>query len=157
MVVQPTSESFNLYSLLPLSAAAFYALVSVTARLFDDAAPSSLINLYSTITATIGAAVIAYFLGGFRPIATPTDMAWIFLMGGFGGAAVLLLIVSYRMTEQSNLAPFSYFGIPLAFVLGWLFFDEAPWSTLFPGAILIALGGLLIVWRDRTHAKPAPS
>ena len=101
--------------------------------------------------------MIAYFLGGFRPIATPTDMAWVFLMGGFGGAAVLLLIVSYRMTEQSNLAPFSYFGIPLAFILGWLFFDEAPWSTLFPGAILIALGGLLIVWRDRTHAKQAPS
>ena len=157
MVVQPTSDNFNIYSLLPLSAAAFYALVSVTARLFDDDAPSPLINLYSTITAIIGASVIAYFLGGFRPIATPTDMAWIFLMGGFGGTAVLLLIVSYRMTEQSNLAPFSYFGIPLAFVLGWLFFDEAPWSTLFPGAILIALGGLLIVWRDRTHAKQATS
>ena len=153
MVVQPSSEGFTVYALLPLSAAAFYALVGVTARLFDDDASSPLVNLYSTIAATIGAALIAYFWGGFRPIANLSDMAWIFLMGGFGGAAVLLLTVSYRMTEQSNLAPFSYFGIPLAFIMGWLFFDETPWSALFPGAILIAAGGLLIVWRERAQFR----
>ena len=153
MVVQPSSEGFTVYALLPLSAAAFYALVGVTARLFDDDASSPLVNLYSTIAATIGAALIAYFWGGFRPIANLSDMAWIFLMGGFGGAAVLLLTVSYRMTEQSNLAPFSYFGIPLAFIMGWLFFDETPWSALFPGAILIAAGGLLIVWREQAQFK----
>ena len=153
MVVQPSGGGFTAYAFLPLSAAAFYALSGVTARLFDGDAPSPLVNLYSTITATIGAALIAHFWGGFQPIATTTDLAWIFLMGGFGGTAVLFLVVSYRMTEQSNLAPFSYFGIPLAFVLGWLFFDEAPWATLFPGAILIAAGGLLIVWRERAQAK----
>ena len=153
MVVQPSSEGFTVYALLPLSAAAFYASVGVTARLFDDDASSPLVNLYSTIAATIGAALIAYFWGGFRPIANLSDMAWIFLMGGFGGAAVLLLTVSYRMTEQSNLAPFSYFGIPLAFIMGWLFFDETPWSALFPGAILIAAGGLLIVWREQAQFK----
>jgi|TARA_B110000908_G_scaffold170509_1_gene230302 drug/metabolite transporter (DMT)-like permease len=153
MVVQPGGDGFNIYALLPLAAAAFYALVGVTARLFDDDVPSPLVNLYSSLTAAIGAFTIAYFWGGFSPIASATDLGWIIAMGGFGGTAVLFLIVSYRMTEQSNLAPFSYFGIPLAFGLGWLFFDEAPWSTLFPGAILIAAGGLLIVWRERSRAK----
>jgi drug/metabolite transporter (DMT)-like permease len=153
MVVQPGGAGFNIYALLPLAAAAFYALVGVTARLFDDDVPSPLVNLYSSVTAAIGAFVIAYFWGGFSPIASATDLGWIMAMGGFGGTAVLFLIVSYRMTEQSNLAPFSYFGIPLAFGMGWLFFDEAPWSTLFPGAILIAAGGLLIVWRERSRHK----
>jgi drug/metabolite transporter (DMT)-like permease len=153
MVVEPGGDGFNIYALLPLAAAAFYALVGVTARLFDDDVPSPLVNLYSSLTAAIGAFTIAYFWGGFSPIASATDLGWIIAMGGFGGTAVLFLIVSYRMTEQSNLAPFSYFGIPLAFGLGWLFFDEAPWSTLFPGAILIAAGGLLIVWRERSRAK----
>ena len=72
---------------------------------------------------------------------------------GLDGKAMLLLVISYRMTEQSNLAPFSYFGIPLSFILGWLFFNEAPWSSLFPGGILIAAGGLLIVWRERLQDK----
>lgn len=151
MVVQPGSDSFSIYALLPLAAAAFYALVGVTARLFDDDVPSPLVNLYSSITAAIGAFLIAYFWGGFTPIASATDLVWIIAMGGFGGTAVLFLIVSYRMTEQSNLAPFSYFGIPLAFGMGWLFFNETPWSTLFPGAFLIAAGGLLIVWRERAR------
>jgi drug/metabolite transporter (DMT)-like permease len=151
MIMKPGGDGFSVYALLPLAAAALYAMVGVTARLFDDDVPSPLVNLYSSVTAVIGAFTIAYFWGGFTPIASATDMGWIIAMGGFGGTAVLFLVVSYRMTEQSNLAPFSYFGIPLAFVLGWAFFDEAPWSTLFPGAILIAAGGLLIVWRERTR------
>ena len=76
-------------------------------------------------------------------------MLWIAGMGAFGGSAVLLLISAYRMADQSDLAPFSYFGIPIAFVLGWLFYDEAPWSELFPGALLIVFGGLMIIWRER--------
>ena len=57
------------------------------------------------------------------------------------------------MTEQSNLAPFSYFGIPLAFVMGWIVFDENPWRDLFPGSILIIAGGLMIIWRERRLKK----
>ena len=153
MVIQPGAEGFSSYAFFPLAAAVFYALVGVTARLFDDEVSSAVVNLYSSFSSVAGAALITYFWGGFSSITSVTDMIWIILMGGLGGTAVLLLVVSYRMTEQSNLAPFSYFGIPLSFVLGWLFFNEAPWSALFPGGILIAAGGLLIVWRERTQAK----
>jgi drug/metabolite transporter (DMT)-like permease len=66
-----------------------------------------------------------------------------------GGSGVLCLIASFRMTEPSNLAPFQYFGILFAFLLGWVFFGEAPVERLFPGVILIIAGGLLIVWRER--------
>jgi drug/metabolite transporter (DMT)-like permease len=41
----------------------------------------------------------------------------------------------------------------MAFGLGWLFFGEAPIADLFPGAILIALGGLMVVWRERRRAS----
>ena len=67
------------------------------------------------------------------------------------------------MTEPSNLAPFTYFGIPIAFALGWLFFAEAPVDDLFPGALLLVGGGLLIIFRERrlshaaSRASKAPS
>ena len=157
MVIQPGAEGFSSYSLFPLAAAVFYALVGVTARLFDDDVPSAVVNLYSSFSSIVGAVLITYFWSGFNTITSATDMVWIILMGGLGGTAVLLLVTSYRMTEQSNLAPFSYFGIPLSFILGWLFFNEAPWSTLFPGGILIAAGGLLIVWRERSQDKSKSS
>lgn len=153
LVMQPGSGAFTYFALLPLAAAFLYALVGVTARLFDDDVPSPVVSLYSAITAAIAAFCVAVLWGGFTPIATWSDMGWIIAMGAFGGTAVLFLVTSYRMAEQSDLAPFSYFGIPMAFVLGWIFFDESPWDALFPGALLIALGGLLIVYRERLKSN----
>ena len=148
-IVRPGADTFSPAALLPLGAAMGYALVGVTARMMDPEVPTPLINLYSSTAALFGAFLLALFTGGFTPIQQASDMGLIVAMGGFGGSAVLLLIMAYRMTEQSNLAPFQYFGIPLAFALGWLFFDEAPWSELYPGALLVLISGLLIVWRER--------
>jgi len=149
LVVGPSSEAFGLAALLPLGAAALYATTAITARLFEEDVVTPLVNVYSASAALLGSLGLVFFWGGFSPLQSWTDLAWIALMGGFGGVAVLLYVMAYRMTEQSNLAPFSYFGIPMAFALGWLVFNEAPWSDLFPGAGLIAAGGLFIVWRER--------
>ena len=149
MVVGPGRDTFSWAALLPLGAAAFYALTGVTARMVDEDVPTALLNLYSSTVAAIGALILATLTSGFSPLAAPSDLGWILAMGGFGGCAVLFMVAAFRMTEQSNLAPFSYFGIPIAFLFGWLFFDEAPWGDLFPGALLIIGGGLLIVWRER--------
>lgn len=153
MIVGPGSDSFSFVALAPLGAAFLYALAGVTARLMDPGLPSALINLYSVLAALAGSLALALSLGGFSPIASVQDLMWIAGMGLFGGTAVLCLVISYRMTEQSNLAPFSYFGIPIAFLFGWLFFGEAPFGDLFPGAILIAAGGLMVIWRERRLAR----
>jgi drug/metabolite transporter (DMT)-like permease len=149
MVVGPGRDSFSPAALLPLAAAAFYALAGVTARMLDEEVPTALVNLYSTAVACLGAFLIAALATGFSPLRDWEDLGWILAMGAFGGTAVLFLIAAFRMTEQSNLAPFTYFGIPIAFLLGWIFFDETPWAELFPGALLIAAGGILIVLRER--------
>lgn len=149
LVMGPGRDTFSAAALLPLTAAFCYALVGVTARMMDDAVPTALINLYSSGIACIGAFVLAYAVDGFSPLRAWSDLGWIAAMGCFGGCAVLLLISAYRMADQSDLAPFSYFGIPIAFALGWLFFGEAPWAELFPGALLIIAGGLVIIWRER--------
>ena len=149
MVMGLGSEAFTWDALLPFGAAALYALSGVTARLIDDDVSSALVNIYSTVIAVAASIILTLFLGGFSSIANGSDVFWIIAMGAFGGIAVLFLVISYRMTEQSNLAPFSYFGIPLAAFFGWLFFDEASLGDLFPGALLIVAGGLLIIWRER--------
>ncbi|QYX57261.1 DMT family transporter [Roseovarius sp. SCSIO 43702] len=149
MVMKPGGESFTADAFLPLAAAFCYALSGVLARKMDGDVPSPLINLYSSGTSVIGATVLALSLGGFSDLQGAGDVGWILAMGCFGGCAVLLIVISFRMTEQANLAPFHYFGILIAFVLGWMFFGEAPVDDLMPGAIFIAAGGLMIVWRER--------
>lgn len=152
-ILQPGSDAFTHYSILPLAAAAFYALLTITAKLFDSQVSSALVNVYASLSSTVCAAILTLFLGGFSPISSLDEIFWIIMMGAFGGSAVLLYVVSYRMTEQSNLAPFSYFGIPIAFFFGWAFFDETPWDAIFPGGILIICGGLLIFWRERSFKR----
>ena len=70
-------------------------------------------------------------------------------MSCFGGFGVVLLMYAFRSAPSSVLAPFSYFGIINAFILGWIFFGEFPIQKLFPGVILIVVAGLIIIWRER--------
>jgi len=154
-IVRPGGDSFTLDALAPLGAAVLYALAAVTSRMMDIEVPSPLVNLYSAGVAMVGSMILALSTGGFSGIGTAADLGWIAAMGGFGGTAVLCLVVSYRMAEQSNLAPFSYFGIPFAFFFGWLVYDEAPFGELFPGALLIVAGGLMVVWRERRLQRGA--
>jgi len=153
MVVGLGRDSFTWDALLPLGAASLYALTGVTVRMVDDDVPSALLNLYSSAFALVGSVVLALVSTGFTPLASVTDFLWIVAMGAFGGTAVLCLVISYRMTEPSNLAPFNYFGIPMAFALGWLFFGETPFDDLFPGVLLIIGAGLMIVWRERRLSR----
>ncbi|MBC6408136.1 MAG: hypothetical protein GDA40_08470 [Rhodobacteraceae bacterium] len=117
LIVKPVADSFTLVALAPLGAAFGYALAGFIARLIDDDVPTPLINLYFSATVLVGALILVASQGGFFPLANPEDIAWIIGMGLFGGSAVLCLTLSFRLTEQSNLAPFTYFGIPLAFIL----------------------------------------
>ena len=149
LVMRPDAGSFNVYALLPVCAALGYAASSVTAQLFDKSVSTALINLYALAGALTGAVVLVVFTGGYVEVATYQDWLWLLAMGVAGGSAVFCLVTAYRLTAPSNLAPFEYFSIPFAFLLGWMFFDEAPFHRLIPGVFLIIGGGLLIVWRER--------
>ena len=149
MIMDPGSDWFTYYSLLPLGAAFGYSLSTVVVKLVDDHVPTGLINMYASAGALIGSLAILFSTTGYLGVEKTSDWWLLLAMGLVGGCAVLALIAAYRLTKPSNLSPFEYFGIPFAFVLGWLFFDEAPFDKLIPGVFLIVAGGLLIAWRER--------
>ena len=68
--------------------------------------------------------------------------------GILGGTAAILFIYAYRLISVSKLATFEYLGIPSSFILGWIFFNEAPWDQLFPGVLILVFAGMIIIWRD---------
>jgi drug/metabolite transporter (DMT)-like permease len=149
MIMAPGSEVFTPYSLLPIGASLGYSLSTVCVRLFDEQVPTALINMYASIGALIGALAIVVATTGYLQVESAQDWLLLITMGFVGGFAVLALINAYRLTRPANLSPYEYFGIPFAFVLGWIFFDEAPFEKLIPGVFLIIMGGMLIAWRER--------
>jgi drug/metabolite transporter (DMT)-like permease len=86
---------------------------------------------------------------GYLGVESTGDWLLLLAMGFVGGFAVLGLISAYRLARPASLSPYEYFGIPFAFMLGWIFFDEAPFEKLGPGVFLIVAGGMLIAWRER--------
>ena len=150
LVMRPTASNFNWLAVLPLLAAFGYASLTVSSKLFDDSVSTALINLYSNIGALIGSVVLLAVTGEYVTVASATDWMWIMAMGVAGGLGVFCLITAYRLGNPSSLSPFEYFGIPFSFVLGWIFFAEAPFDRLIPGVFLIVGGGLVIVWREHS-------
>lgn len=157
LVIRPGNELFSWSALLPLCAALGYASTSVTAKLFDDSVPTAIINLFAIVGALAGSITLVLATGGYVSVESLEDWLWLFGMGTAGGTAVFCLISAYRMTTPSTLSPFEYFGIPFSFILGWIFFSEAPFGRLFPGVFLIIGGGLLIVWKELRENKPSES
>lgn len=149
LIINPTAEIFTPYAILPIMASFGYSLSVVSVRLMDDNLPTPLINSYASIGALIGSATILLMIGGYETVNGLNDWLWLLTMGTVGGFAVLCLIHAYRLTNPGNLSPFEYFGIPFSFVLGWIFFNEAPFEKLLPGVFFIVGAGLLIAWRER--------
>ena len=151
LIMRPGTEIFTLYAILPICASFGYALSTVCVRLFDDAVPTATINMYASAGALIGSTTVLFATTGYIPTESATDWILLVTMGTVGGFAVLSMMTAYRLTKPSNLSPFEYFGIPFSFILGWLFFSEAPFGKLFPGVIFVIAGGLLIAWRERKN------
>jgi drug/metabolite transporter (DMT)-like permease len=157
MIMGPGTEIFTPYSLLPIGAAFGYSLSTVCVRLFDEHNPTALINMYASAGALLGALAIVFATTGYSEVESLQDWGLLLCMGLVGGFAVLALISAYRLARPSSLSTYEYFGIPFAFILGWLFFNEAPFAKLFPGVLLIIAGGLLIAWREhRNRSQSAP-
>ncbi len=153
LVMRPGSDVFSPYALLPLGAGFAYACTAVSVRLITGKISSATINLYSLAGSISGSFVLMMATSGYTPVDSARDWLLIVSMAMIGGTGVFFLVVAYRMTRPSNLAPFEYLGIVYAFLFGWLFFAEAPVERMFPGVLLIMGAGLLIIWRERRRSS----
>lgn len=148
-IIKPFNDAFSIWMLLPVLAAFGYGLSNVLVRLFPDDISTAAIQTGQQLASFCFGLFLLFALGQDVPIASASDAMLFVLLGCAGGLGVMGLVVAYRLVPPSVLAPFEYFGIPISFLLGWMFFDEAPFSTLFPGVLFIVGAGLMIILRER--------
>ena len=153
LIVQPGSDIFSFYSIFPILTAIAWALSVIILKFIPDGHSTAKIQLYTLIFNVIGGVVLFLLTTGHAEIKSAQDFFLMTLTGILGGTAAILFIYSYRLISASKMASFEYFGIPSSFVLGWLFFNEAPWEQLFPGVFVIVFAGMIIIWRDKVKQK----
>ena len=153
LIMEPWSENFNIIILLPILAALGYSLARVTALNFTMDTPTPLINLYGQVGTMICSLFLVIIFNMWEEFKNFYDIFILFIMGLAGGTGTLLLIYGSRRAELSKIMPFDYIEIFFALILGWIFFQEWPVDQLFPGAIFIIIGGIIIYVRQNYYKK----
>ncbi|HWV41394.1 DMT family transporter [Pseudorhodoplanes sp.] len=116
-----------------------------TRRLTDTETTSSIVFYFSLFCALAGLSTLPF--GWIWP--TPSQLAALIATGLIGGLSHIFLTESYRNAPQSIVAPFNYTTMLWALVIGYVFFGEVPLPLVLVGASIIAVAGLIVVFRER--------
>ena len=153
LILRPTSDIFNFYSIFSILTAIAWAFSVIILKFIPKGYTTSKIQFYTLVFNVFGALILFIILTNDFKVNSLNDLMLMILTGILGGSAAILFVYAYRLISVSKLASFEYFGIPSSFLLGWLFFNETPWSQLFPGVLLIVFAGFIIIWRDAQKNK----
>lgn len=168
-ILRPGTDAFSWFTILPLLAAAFYALAMVLTRSkCQEEAPLALaLALHGSFLVTGLIATIVLALIG---LGTDTKAAFPFLLGDWAlmelrewGLMALLGALSaayfvgvaraYQIAAPSIIATFDYGYLVSAALWGFVFFSEKPDLLTIGGMILITVAGLLVA---APSSKKAP-
>lgn len=147
LVVQPSSEGFNVYAWLAVLGTLLHATRDTLTRAIGLHVPSMLITLSTAVSVALAAGGIAL-----TQTWTPVDSISLGLLFGaslFLSLAYYLVIVAMRSGEMSLVAPFRYSGLLFALLLGYVAWDEVPNVLGWAGIFLLAVSGLLILRSER--------
>ena len=166
VMLRPGLDTFRAIALLPLFAAACYALTQTLARRLGTTDKAGVMAFYvhaAFLVFAVGFGVVAGD-GRFEPESSGPAMGFLLRAWQWPDAGDLMLMVGcgvlvagggylvahgYRVAEAQAAAPFEYVGLPFAVLLGYAFFNELPDGYGFAGMVLIAASGLYIFYRER--------
>ncbi len=163
VLLQPGTDAFSPWALLPIIGAAFYALTHITTRIRCQGVPLAALSLSQNammLFAGIGVTVLLmflkpqdemvvaypYVLGGWSAV-TPTDWLVLLVLAGFAVAVGMMLAGAYQSAPPSTVATFEYSYLVFVAVWDILFFDIAPTVASITGMILVVVAGLLVLRR----------
>jgi drug/metabolite transporter (DMT)-like permease len=171
-VVRPGSGLFGYTALLPVGAAATYAVMQILTRRLGatDSAAGMAFYVHATfIVAGVGMGLavgdgryagtgdssLDFLLRAWR-MPTREDLPLFGLVGLLIAVASVLLSQAYRITEAATIAPFEYIALPLSAMWGFLFWGDVPDAIALLGMALIVGSGVFIILRTeqvRTGAE----
>lgn len=169
VIVRPGLSGWQPVALLPVAAAAFYAMGMVMTRwrCADEPAPSLTMTLNLVYT---GVGIVALAWLTLVPAGGEARAAWPFLAEGWlplGATALALLlatavshmagmlasVAAYRQAEASRIAPFEYAYLAIVPVIDLVVFGAPPDALTLVGMGLIVGAGSFVAWREGRPAR----
>lgn len=162
IVIQPSFAIFGLKALLPVVCAFLFALYLFLNRAIGEADPPLTMQTISGLGGTVFSALALAAGHGFGNVdfapALPGSgfaLAMLLVLGALSAYGHLIIVQAFRLAPLSILAPFQYFEIISATVLGFLVFGDFPSASKWLGVAIIVGSGLYVIWRERKAANAA--
>lgn len=164
IVIQPSYEIFGLKALLPVLCAFLFSLYLFLNRAIGEADSPLTMQTLAGIGGMLfmGAALLggnALSMPDFE-MSLPSSVLGLVLLlvlGTISGYAHMLIVRAFRLAPLSLLAPFQYFEIISATVLGYALFNDFPNFSKWIGIFIIVASGLFIIWRERVQSRSLKS
>lgn len=150
IIIDPGAGVFSIYALIPLLAAAMFALYALLTRYVarQDRAETSFFW-----TGTVGCVWMTAIGAWFWEPMIASDWIWMATLCLTGAGGHWLMIKCYEVAEASSVQPFAYLQMPFASAMGILVFGESLRATVVFGAALIVGAGLFTLWRERQRRR----
>lgn len=150
IVIRPGTDAFQSAALLPLCGAMSWAFAAVATRKMSGSEHPLTTLAY---TAFVGLAILSASL----PFGWETPSALELALGlGVGCLSTVghwLVVLAYRHSTASFIAPYSYVQLVWAGALGYLVFAALPDAWTVAGAGIIVASGLYTAYRERVRMQ----
>jgi drug/metabolite transporter (DMT)-like permease len=158
IVIQPSYAIFGWMALLPVACAFLYTLYLFMNRALGDGDSPLVMQTMAGLGGTLFCAT-ALGIGSSLAIpdfemglpASSLGLALLIILGAISGYIHLVVVQAFRLASLSLLAPFQYFEIISATVLGYALFGDFPTASKWLGIVIIVASGLFIIWRERVR------
>jgi len=168
------TEGFSLMTLVPIAAAALWAVTDVmTKYLSREETPETmtisllvlitpnhlLILLIATTWAWLAPGLVPHGLATGFPFQLPAGLGLILLLllGILTAASQYLVSMAYKVADAAYLQPFGDLKLPLSALVGWVALGQVPSVWFWPGAALITGASLFVLLNERRrNGRAAP-
>lgn len=168
VLLQPGTDAFSPWTILPVAGAFFYALAHMTTRTkcqnISIAAMSLSLNLVMPSVGLIVSMLLVwvhppvefiqaypYIFGAWSAL-NPADWLVLTLLAGFAIIIGMLLAGAYQAAPSPMISTFEYSYLVFAAIWDILFFGIAPTATSVTGMVLIVIAGLLVLQRKSNNS-----
>lgn len=149
IVTNPGPNTFTVGAMFALANAVMYGTVTAGVRGLTSTESTQTLTLYQMLVMSACFALMLPF-GFVMP--TAIDAGWLILNGVGNGIAQYWWTRALHLAPTSAVAPFQYFSLIWAMLLGFAVWGDMPTVNLLIGGAIVAASGLFLLWREATKA-----
>jgi drug/metabolite transporter (DMT)-like permease len=155
LIVKPSADGFTVYAVLAVLSAAVVAARDLLTRHIDPSIPSPIIALATAVSGGLTGLALGATEEWSPVFVAPT--LYLVVAGILVTLGNLSIVIAYRHAEVGVIAPFRYFGILIALLLGYAIFAALPDGVTIIGIALIMGSGIYTMHRERVRRLAATS